>query len=46
MTTCAAIYRVAGDAGADLYSEFEGVDLTDKTVSMTVRYDSGGELNK
>ena len=46
MTTCAAIYRVAGDAGADLYSEFEGVDLTDKSVSMTVRYESGGELNK
>ena len=46
MTTCATIYRVAGDTGPDLYSELEGVNLTDKSISITVRYEAGGELNK
>jgi hypothetical protein len=46
MTSCIAINRVAGDTGPDLYSEFEGIDLTGKTISLTVRYEQGGELNK
>lgn len=46
MTTCATVYRVAGDTGPDLYSELENVDLTGKTISLTVRLEAGGELNK
>ena len=46
MTTCATIYRVEGDYGPDLFSELEGVDLTTKTITLTVRYELGGELSK
>ena len=46
MTTCHAIYRVEGNVGPDLYTEFEGVDLTDKTVTLTVRYELGGTITK
>lgn len=46
MNACATIYRVEGDHGPDLYSELEGVDLTGKTISLTVRYELGGELSK
>ena len=46
MTTCNTVYRVAGDYGPDLYSELEGVNLTGKTVSLTVRYEAGGEISK
>lgn len=46
MTTCATVYRVAGDAGPDLYSELEGINLTGKSISLTVRLEAGGELNK
>lgn len=46
MTTCNAIYRVAGDAGPDLYTELEGIDLTGKSISLTLRYETGGEINK
>lgn len=46
MTTCATVYRVAGDTGPDLYSELEGIDLTGKSISLTVRLEAGGELNK
>jgi hypothetical protein len=46
MTTHAAIYRVTGQIGEDLLTQVEDVDLTGKTVSLTVRYDDGGELVK
>lgn len=46
MTTCTTVYRVAGDYGPDLYSELENVDLTGKSISLTVRYEAGGEINK
>lgn len=46
MTTCATVYRVAGDTGPDLYSELEGIDLTNKTISLTVRLEAGGEFSK
>lgn len=46
MTTCMVVERTAGDTGPDLYSEFEGVDITGWAISLTVRYESGGELNK
>jgi hypothetical protein len=46
MTTCDTVYRVAGDTGPDLYSELEGINLTGKSISLTVRYEAGGELNK
>lgn len=46
MTTCFAFYRVAGTTGADLYTEFEGVDLTGKSISVKLRYDYGGSISK
>lgn len=46
MTTCFAFYRVAGMTGADLYTEFEGVDLTGKSISVKLRYDYGGAVSK
>lgn len=45
MTTCDTVFRVVGDAGPDLYSELENVDLTGKTISLTVRYELGGTLS-
>ena len=46
MTACNTVYRVAGDYGPDLYSELENVDLTGKTVSLTIRFELGGEISK
>lgn len=46
MTTCTTIFRVAGDYGPDLYSELEGIDLTGKTISLTVRLEAGGEFSR
>lgn len=45
MTTCYTIYRVAGDTGPDLESCL-GVDISSMTISLALRYETGGEINK
>ncbi|MHC4867835.1 MAG: hypothetical protein ACYTEX_27505 [Planctomycetota bacterium] len=46
MTTHTTIYRVAGQVGQDLVTRIEDTDLTGMSVSLTVRYEDGGELTK
>ena len=47
MTTCTVIYEVEGNTGPGLFTTLDGIDLTPfAAISVTVRYESGGELNK
>ena len=46
MTTCTVIYEVEGNTGPGLFTE-AGFDLSAYiSISVTVRYEQGGELNK
>ena len=46
MTTRHTVYRTAGDTGDDIYSELEGVDITNITITLAVRLESGGQVIK
>lgn len=46
MTARTTIYRVAGTIGADLVTEFEGINLTDRTVTFVMRLQTGGAIEK
>ena len=45
-SSCHSIYRIAGTTGADLVTEFDGIDLSGKSVSLTMRYQDGGSITK
>jgi len=46
MTTCTVFYEVVGNTGAGLVTQ-AGFDLSGfVSISATIRYENGGELNK
>lgn len=45
MTSRVTLYRVEGDVGPDFYCSMSGIDLTGRSISLTIRLEKGGEKN-